>query len=53
MYRYRVDNNRLTLIHKEEIHFDPPDCTLTVSDLIGEQWVQTRVDRFKPAEENR
>jgi hypothetical protein len=53
MDRYRVDDNRPTLIHKEEIHFVEPDCTLTVSDLVGGQWVETRVVRFKPAEENR
>ena len=38
----------LTLIHKEELGFVEPDCMVTTSDLIGDQWVQTRVVRFKP-----
>jgi hypothetical protein len=53
MYRYRLDNNRLTLVHKEEVEFVEPDCTLTVSDLVRGEWVETRVVRFKPTEENR
>jgi hypothetical protein len=37
--RYRVDNNRLVLVHEEEITqsgpYLPRDCIVTVSDLIG------------------
>jgi hypothetical protein len=37
--RYRVENNRLVLVHKEEITqsgpYLPRDCEVTVSDLIG------------------
>jgi hypothetical protein len=43
--RYRVEDNRLILVHKEELSSD--NCTLTISDLIGSTMV-TRVVRYKP-----
>ena len=43
--RYRVEDNRLILVHKEELSSD--NCTLTTSDLIGSTMV-TRVVRYKP-----
>ncbi|HEY7337922.1 MAG TPA: hypothetical protein VH639_23720 [Bryobacteraceae bacterium] len=52
--RYRVENNRLILIHKEEVtrstqgplEPDQPYCTVTVSDLIGGTMRVTEVRRF-------
>jgi len=43
--RYRVEDNRLILVHKEELSSD--NCTLTTSDLIRSTMV-TRVVRYKP-----
>ena len=42
--RYRVKDNRLILIHKEEITSD--NCTVTYSDLIGGTMHVTQVLRF-------
>jgi hypothetical protein len=52
--RYRVENNRLILIHKEEVtrstqgslEPDQPYCTVTVSDLIGGTMRVTGVQRL-------
>ena len=50
--RYRVENNRLVLIHKEEITktgtFLPRDCEVTLSDLIGGTMRVTGVRRGGP-----
>ena len=43
--RYRVEDNRLVLVHQEEL--SPDNCTLTISDLIGGAKV-TRVVRYIP-----
>jgi hypothetical protein len=45
--RYRVEDNRLVLVHKEEL--SPDNCTLTSSDLIGGAMRVTQVVRFKRA----
>jgi hypothetical protein len=45
--RYRVDNNRLILIHQEKATFGDGTCTVTVSDLIGESMVVTSVRNGK------
>jgi hypothetical protein len=45
--RYRVQDNRLILVHKEELTRD--NCTLTYSDLIGGTMRVTRVLRFNRA----
>ena len=39
--RYRVENNRLVLIHKEAVNFD--SCVVTYSDLIGGTMRVTKV----------
>lgn len=48
-FRYRIDNDRLTLIHQEKLTWDGPNCTMTVSDLIGGAIVVTSV-RSKPGD---
>lgn len=42
--RYRVKDNRLILIHKEEVTSD--NCTVTYSDLVGGTMRVTQVLRF-------
>jgi len=42
--RYRVENNRLILIHKEEVTAD--NCTVTYSDLVGGTMRVSRVLQF-------
>ncbi len=44
--RYRVEDNRLILVHKEELSAD--NCTLTFSDLVGGAMRVTQVVRYKP-----
>ncbi len=44
--RYRVKDNRLILVHKEELTRD--NCTLTYSDLIGGTMRVTEIRRFEP-----
>jgi hypothetical protein len=44
--RYGVKDNRLILVHKEELGED--SCTLTSSDLIDGTMRVTRVQRFEP-----
>jgi hypothetical protein len=44
--RYRVKDNRLILVHKEELTSD--NCTLTFSDLVGGNMRVTEVRRFEP-----
>jgi hypothetical protein len=44
--RYRVENNRLIVIHEEILDMKPNGCTLTVSDLIGGSMRVTRIRRF-------
>jgi len=44
--RYRVNNNHLLLIHKQEIMREPQICTVTESDLIGGTMRVTKVRRF-------
>ncbi len=43
--RYRVEDNRLVLVHQEELSKD--NCTLTISGLIGGAMV-SRVVHYKP-----
>jgi len=44
--RYRVKDNRLILVHKEELTSD--NCTLTFSDLVGGTMRVTEIWRFEP-----
>ena len=44
--RYRVKDNRLILIHKEEVTDDK--CKVTVSDLVGGTMRVTEIRRFEP-----
>jgi hypothetical protein len=44
--RYRVKDNRLILVHKEELTVD--NCTLTYSDLVGGTMRVTEIWRFEP-----
>ena len=44
--RYRVKDNRLILVHKEELTSD--NCTLTFSDLVGGTMRVTEIRRFEP-----
>ena len=41
--RYRVESNRLIVIHQEILELNPNACTLTVSDRIGEEMRRTSV----------
>ena len=44
--RYRVVNNRLILIHKQEFELEPKPCTVTEWDLIGGTMRITKVRRY-------
>ncbi len=44
--RYRVNNNRLLLVHKQDFEREPQPCTVTESDLIGGTMRVTKVRRF-------
>ena len=44
--RYRVVNNRLILIHKQEFKLEPEPCTVTEWDLIGGTMRVTKVRRY-------
>lgn len=48
--RYRVENNRLVLVHKEAVAYaqrtDQRYCTLTISDLVDGTMRVTAVRRF-------
>ncbi len=44
--RYRVVNNRLILIHKQDFELEPEPCTVTEWDLIGGTMRVTRVRRY-------
>ena len=44
--RYRVVNNRLILIHKQEFELQPEPCTVMEWDLIGGTMRVTRVRRY-------
>jgi hypothetical protein len=44
--RYRVVNNRLILIHKQEFELEPEPCTVTEWDLIGGTMRVTKVRRY-------
>ena len=44
--RYRVVNNRLILIHKQEFELEPEPCTVTEWDLIGGTLRVTKVRRY-------
>src|SRR5580658_8604768 len=44
--RYRVKDNRLILVHKEELTSD--NCKLTFSDLVGGTMRVTEIRRFEP-----
>jgi hypothetical protein len=44
--RYRVQDNRLIVVHKEDLKMDPDQCTLSISDLIGGSMGLTNVRRF-------
>jgi len=46
--RYRIENNRMILVHDEKLDWGVSNCTLTVSDLVGGEMVVTGV-RSKPA----
>jgi hypothetical protein len=50
--RYRVNNNQLTLVHKEEVVQGGPEslplyCTVRISDLIGGTWRVTGLQRWR------
>jgi hypothetical protein len=50
--RYLVDNNRLTLVHKEEVVEGWPDaialhCVVRLSDLINGTWRVTGFRRWR------
>jgi hypothetical protein len=44
--RYRVVNNRLLLIHKQDFELQPEPCTVTEWDLIGGTMRVTKVRRY-------
>jgi hypothetical protein len=44
--RYRVVNNRLILIHKQDFEREPEPCTVTEWDLIGGTMRVTKVRRY-------
>jgi hypothetical protein len=44
--RYRVNNNHLLLVHKQDFEVEPQSCTVTESDLIGGTMRVTKVRRF-------
>jgi hypothetical protein len=44
--RYRVNHNRLILIHKQDFKIEPEACTVTEWDLIGGTMRVTKVRRF-------
>src|SRR5579864_11699 len=44
--RYRLENNRLIVVHKEVLDMKPDSCTLTVSDLTAGTMRVTEVRRF-------
>ena len=44
--RYRVVNNRLLLIHKQDFELEPEPCTVTEWDLIGGTMRVTKVRRY-------
>ena len=44
--RYRVVNNRLILIHKQDFEREPEPCTVTEWDLIGGTMRITKVRRY-------
>jgi hypothetical protein len=44
--RYRVNNNRLLLVHKQDFEPEAQPCTVTESELIGETMRITKVRRF-------
>ena len=44
--RYRVENNRLLLIHKQDFEREPQPCTVTEWDLIGGTTRVTKVRRY-------
>jgi hypothetical protein len=44
--RYRVVNNRLILIHKQDFELEPKPCTVTEWDLIGGTMRVTKVRRY-------
>ncbi|MGO9257673.1 MAG: XAC2610-related protein [Bryobacteraceae bacterium] len=44
--RYRVNNNRLLLVHKQDFERGPPFCTVTEWDRIGGTMRVTKVRRF-------
>ena len=45
--RYHVEDNRLVLVHKEEL--SPDNCTLTFSDLVSGAMRVTQLVRYKRA----
>ena len=44
--RYRVEDNRLVVVHKEILTMDPDECTVSVWDRIGGSLRPTIVRRF-------
>jgi hypothetical protein len=44
--RYRMENNRLIVVHKEVVDMNPNGCTLTISDLDGGAMRVTEIRRF-------
>lgn len=46
MDRYRLQGDRLVVVHKEVLDMNPEKCTITVSDLIGNSMRVMAVHRF-------
>jgi hypothetical protein len=44
--RYRVNNNRLLLVHKQDFEREPQSCTVTEWDMTGGTMRVTKVRRF-------
>lgn len=48
---YHVEEGRLVLIHKEDVHVGPDGCTLTTRDRVNGQMQVTKVQQFPPYRE--